>query len=83
VGRDAWRRGQLGSLVLLLIASALILRPWESGEPGSNGPAVTRALVVRVVDGDTIAARIEDVSYIGTLSRVSRPTLRLPAVASG
>lgn len=69
MGRDAWRRGRLGSLALLLIAVALILRPWEGDRAGSGGPSAVRALVVRVIDGDTIAARIdgrvEDVRYIG------------------
>jgi micrococcal nuclease len=62
------RRGQLGSVVLLLAAMLLILRPWENG--GADvGPAAVRAFVVRVVDGDTIEAQIggsvEDVRYIG------------------
>jgi micrococcal nuclease len=60
-------RGTIGSLVLLLIAALLILRPWES-DP-NDGPASVEALVVRVVDGDTIEAQIdgaiEDVRYIG------------------
>ena len=34
--RGLWRRGQLGSMVLLLIAALLILRPWEGG--GGRGP---------------------------------------------
>ena len=62
------RRGQLGSVVLLLAATLLILRPWEDGG-AEDGPAAARAFVVRVVDGDTIEARIgdriEDVRYIG------------------
>jgi micrococcal nuclease len=62
------RRGQLGSVVLLLAATLLILRPWEDGG-AESGPAAARAFVVRVVDGDTIEARIgdrvEDVRYIG------------------
>ena len=61
------RRGQLGSVVLLLVATLLILRPWE-GE-AEAGPATASAFVVRVVDGDTIEAqigdRVEDVRYIG------------------
>lgn len=62
-------RGQLGSLVLLLIAALLILRPWESNAGRDEGPASAEAFVTRVVDGDTIEARIdgqvEDVRYIG------------------
>ncbi len=62
------RRGQLGSVVLLLVATLLILRPWEDSG-AETGPAVARAFVVRVVDGDTIEAQIgnsvEDVRYIG------------------
>jgi micrococcal nuclease len=53
--------------VLLLAAVLLILRPWEGG--GEGGPASAETRVVRVVDGDTIEARIdgklEDVRYIG------------------
>jgi micrococcal nuclease len=62
------RRGQIGSVVLLLAATLLILRPWE--DSGAEiGPAAAQATVVRVVDGDTIEAQIgnsvEDVRYIG------------------
>jgi micrococcal nuclease len=63
-----WRlRGQIGSLVLLLAAGAVLLQPWEGG--AERGPAAAEAFVVRAVDGDTIEARIggrvEDVRYIG------------------
>jgi micrococcal nuclease len=62
------RRGQLGSVVLLLAVTLLILRPWEDSG-AEAGPAVAQATVVRVVDGDTIEAQIgdqvEDVRYIG------------------
>lgn len=62
------RRGRLGSVVLLLAATLLILRPWEDGG-AETGPASAQAFVVRVVDGDTIEAqiddRVEDVRYIG------------------
>ena len=60
-------QGQIGSLVLLVAATLLILRPWERDEP--DGPPSAYAFVTRVVDGDTIEARIgdrvEDVRYIG------------------
>lgn len=68
MGRELWRRGELGSLVLLLAAALLILRPWESGAAGA-GAAEAEAYVVRAVDGDTIEVRLggrrEDVRYIG------------------
>jgi micrococcal nuclease len=64
IGNGGW----LGSAVLLLVGAALILRPWEvSG--GAEGPAIAIARITRVVDGDTVEARIggalEDVRYIG------------------
>lgn len=63
------QRGQLGSLALLLIAAALIVRPWERRTDASEEPAAVRAYVTRAVDGDTIEARIEGlteyVRYIG------------------
>jgi micrococcal nuclease len=56
-------------LALLLIAALLILRPWEGGGGRDGGPVSAGAFVARVVDGDTIEARIggqlEDVRYIG------------------
>jgi micrococcal nuclease len=67
MGMRAGRGGWIGSAVLLLIAAAILLRPWEWESRGS--PAEARAFVVRAVDGDTIEARIdgriEDVRYIG------------------
>jgi micrococcal nuclease len=60
--------GWIGSTVLLLVAAAVLLRPWEPGA-GSDGPAAAEAYVVRAVDGDTIEVRLdgrlEDVRYIG------------------
>ncbi len=65
--RGGWR-SQVGSILLLAVVSLLILRPWENAR-GPSGPSAASALVVRVVDGDTIEARIgdrvEDVRYIG------------------
>jgi micrococcal nuclease len=57
-------------LALLLLAAAILLRPWEQGPgAGEGGPPSAPALAVRAVDGDTIEARIggqvEDVRYIG------------------
>jgi micrococcal nuclease len=61
------RRDVAGSLLLLAMVAVLVLRPWEGGE--EEGPRAVTALVTRVVDGDTVEARIdgevEDVRYIG------------------
>jgi micrococcal nuclease len=63
-------RGSLGSVLLLAVVALLILRPWD-GEPsaGESGPDRVDAIVTRVVDGDTVEARIgaevEDVRLIG------------------
>jgi micrococcal nuclease len=60
----------LGSLVLLALVAAIVLRPWEAGH-GSAGarPGGGAAQVIRVIDGDTIEARFdgrtEDVRLIG------------------
>ena len=64
------RRNQLGSVVALVIAAVLILRPWEGGWlPRGEEPRSAVAFVTRVVDGDTIEVvldgRGEDVRYIG------------------
>lgn len=61
-------RHWIGSAVLLIAVALVVLRPWE-GDGGEAGPAAASALVTRVVDGDTIEARIggevEDVRLIG------------------
>jgi micrococcal nuclease len=63
------RGGRVGSVVLLLIAAVVLLRPWEHLDAPGAQPASAQAYVVRAVDGDTIEARIgeklEDVRYIG------------------
>jgi micrococcal nuclease len=60
-------RHWIGSAVLMAAVALLIVRPWED-DPAA-GPASATALVTRVVDGDTIEARIgdrvEDVRLIG------------------
>jgi micrococcal nuclease len=60
-------RQWLGSAVLLVAVALVVLRPWEARP--DDGPASATAEVVRVVDGDTIEARIgdevEDVRLIG------------------
>jgi micrococcal nuclease len=61
------RRDVVGSVVLLVLVALVVLRPWE--EDPEAGPASVTAEVVRVVDGDTVEARIdgevEDVRLIG------------------
>lgn len=63
-------KGSLGSLLLIAVIALLILRPWdgERGD-GESGPSRVDAFVTRVVDGDTVEARIgeeiEDVRLIG------------------
>jgi micrococcal nuclease len=61
------RKDLIGSVVLLAVATLLLIRPWE-GDPAEPPPTAV-AEVVRVVDGDTVEARIggeiEDVRLIG------------------
>ena len=61
------RREWIGSAILLAVVALLVLRPWERDTQA--GPPSATAEVVRVVDGDTIEARIggevEDVRLIG------------------
>jgi micrococcal nuclease len=62
--------GWVGSAALLLIAAAILLRPWElDRSQRGDGPPWARARVVRAVDGDTIEVRVdgevEDVRLIG------------------
>jgi micrococcal nuclease len=60
-------RQRIGSVVLIVAVALLIVRPWEADE--SDWPTSATAAVSRVVDGDTIEARIggelEDVRLIG------------------
>ena len=53
--------------MLLFVVALVVLRPWE-GDPDA-GPVAADAVVTRVVDGDTVEARIggvvEDVRLIG------------------
>ena len=63
------RKDLVGSCLLIAVVALLILRPWENEGGTTSGPSETMAFVARVVDGDTIEARIggrlEDVRYIG------------------
>jgi micrococcal nuclease len=69
MGAVAHGRGWIGSVLLLAIVAAVLLRPWQQ----LGGPEVelhsARAEVIRAVDGDTIEVRLdgrlEDVRYIG------------------
>lgn len=65
-----WSRySRAGSIVLLVAASVILLRPWEGAWVPDSGSQSAIALVTRVVDGDTLEARIggeiEDVRLIG------------------
>ena len=65
------RLGGRGSVLLLLLAAVVLLRPWESWDELSQAesPRSASVIVTRVVDGDTVevdlAGEIEDVRYIG------------------
>jgi micrococcal nuclease len=56
-------------LVLLVLAAAVLGRPWEHVRLGAPPPRSAMAYVLRAVDGDTIEVRLdghrEDVRYIG------------------
>ncbi len=60
-------RHWIGSAVLFVAIALLVLRPWEGGR--DDGPAEATVPVTRVIDGDTIEARLgggtEDVRLIG------------------
>lgn len=60
------RRNSIGSAILIVVVALLILRPWEGTDAE---PRAAVAVVTRVVDGDTVEARIgeevEDVRLIG------------------
>ncbi|MGN6816000.1 MAG: thermonuclease family protein [Solirubrobacterales bacterium] len=64
-------RSQVGSAVLLVLVTAVLVRPWEAwdGLGQEQLPRSTWAYVVRAVDGDTIEVQVEgrreDVRYIG------------------
>ena len=65
------QRSSWGSLLLLILAALVLLRPWEELR-GEEAPASAWAYVTRAVDGDTIEVRLggeeeeeEDVRYIG------------------
>ncbi len=47
-----------GSIALLLIAAAILLRPWESGSQQAGSRHLT-GNVVRAVDGDTLEVAID------------------------
>lgn len=65
------RSGGRGSILLLVLAALVLLRPWESWDElgRDEGSASATAVVTRVVDGDTVEVQldggIEDVRYIG------------------
>ncbi|HEX3042017.1 MAG TPA: thermonuclease family protein [Solirubrobacterales bacterium] len=64
-------RRDIGSLFLLALVAAVLLRPWESWDElwQDEPPRSATVYVTRVVDGDTIEVDLdgheEDVRYIG------------------
>src|ERR1700749_3872683 len=48
-----------GSLVVLLIAAAILLRPWERPS-GLHASAILHGHVIRAVDGDTLEVQLDD-----------------------
>jgi micrococcal nuclease len=65
------RPGITGSLILLALVLVVALRPTpdDRASEGAEGPRTLRALVTRVIDGDTVEVsfdgRREEVRYIG------------------
>jgi len=65
------RSGGWSSVLLLLLAAVVLLRPWESWDAlgQDEGPRAATVTVTRVVDGDTVEVDLEgeteDVRYIG------------------
>jgi micrococcal nuclease len=49
-----------GSIALLLIAAAILLRPWDRGGPDLGSTRHLTGRVVRAVDGDTLEVAIDD-----------------------
>jgi micrococcal nuclease len=49
-----------GSIALLLIAAAILLRPWDHGGSGPEASQRLTGRVVRAVDGDTLEVAIDD-----------------------
>jgi micrococcal nuclease len=60
IGAGAGRGGWIGSVLLLALAAAILLRPWEVTGGGEAGPPTAPAYVLRAVDGDTIEVRVDD-----------------------
>jgi micrococcal nuclease len=49
-----------GSIALLLIAAAILLRPWDAASGPEAGGKRLSGRVVRAVDGDTLEVRLDD-----------------------